>query len=78
MTKHYCDKCKAEMPSGMVKNVKIGLWVHNKPDIDPYTGERPEEYDSYKVFSYDVCNDCSGELTEFISGTNEVTDVIRL
>lgn len=76
MTKHYCDKCGKEMPLGMKSNVKIGLWQHHRPDIDTITGERSAGYDDYKVFHYDLCNDCAGEITKVISGTNEAKTVV--
>lgn len=72
MEKHFCDKCGKEMPPGMIQNVKVGLWQHvvsEWTDVD--TGKPSEEYDTYKVFHYDLCNDCAGEMTELISGHNE-------
>lgn len=65
MTKHFCDKCGAELPPDMSENVKIGLWYHYLP------GDGCPEFDSYGSFRYDVCNACAGKLTEFISGVNE-------
>lgn len=64
MKKRFCDKCGAELPLGTKGNVKIGLWIHS------VYGEGLQN-DNYKVFHYDLCNDCAGKLTEFISGTNE-------
>lgn len=71
MQKHFCDKCGKEMPPGMRDNVKVGLWQHVVSEPDAGTGEPAEEYDTYKVFHYDLCNDCAGKMTEMISGNNE-------
>lgn len=74
MTKHYCDKCGKELPIGERENVKIGLWQHHI--LDRENDEKGGEYDSYKVFRYELCNECAGQMTEIISGHNEADTVV--
>lgn len=66
MLKHFCDKCGKEMPEDLHENLKVKAWCHQKG----YTEfEQPAEgYDTCKLFTFDVCNDCAHYVIEYISG----------
>ncbi len=69
MTKNYCDKCGAEMGHGIKQNISVGMWIHFKE-----THEQ-DSYDSYKVFHYDLCDQCAGKVIGFITGYDMDTEV---
>ena len=71
MTKRLCDMCGAELEPGVKENIKIGAWVRYKGYGDAARWDEPvEDYNSFKSFAYDVCNDCSHKVIEFITGTS--------
>ena len=61
MTKHYCDKCEKELPVGIRDNVKIGAYelIHE---------ENGTEYESFRFFRYEICQECAEEVIQFITG----------